>query len=106
MIFRFVGSYAEVSGQKLERFGQKVELDQAEGEFQVSRQNVALLPDALFTKAGFTDAELAAHPSTGVHSLAPPEFLKKRATAWAALAEYRDGLLKPSITQINEKDGE
>lgn len=89
MTYRFVGSYAEIGDLRIERFGETVELPQAEAEAAVLH-GAALLPADDFTQLNFTDAELREHFSVGLHPLAPAGFLAKRDASWAALRAFRD----------------
>jgi hypothetical protein len=89
MTYRFLGTYAEIGNLRMERFGERVEMPQAEAEAAVRDRDAALLPDAAFQKLGITDAELLQHYAVGLHSLAPAEFIKKRDSAWSALHAYR-----------------
>lgn len=102
MTYRFLGSYAEIGNVRMERFGERIEMPQAEAEAAVRDRDAALLPDADFQKLGITDAELLQHYAVGLHSLAPAEFVAKRDAAWSALRAYRDKLQKTAATAAKE----
>jgi hypothetical protein len=98
MVYRFVGSSVDLGGRMVERFGEKVELDEAFVRELADRN--CFLPDADFAACGFTPTELEANYSTQLHVGAKTEFIAKRDKAWAALAAYRKALKTPSADVV------
>lgn len=91
MTFCFLGTEAIVSGQRLERFGQNIDLPANEGAAAIAG-NAVLLPKAQFEACGFTPEELERYAFPGPRSNATSEFAEKWKNARLALHELREKL--------------
>ena len=92
MTYRFVGSYCEFGdGTVLEKFGDTVDLGEAEADALIS-QNAALITDDAVTALEFAASDLDTYNAVALHQNAPAEFIKKRNAAWLALHEHREQL--------------
>lgn len=92
MIYRFVGTFADLGDNRmLNRFGDSVELTDEEAANAIS-QRVAIIPDATFQQLSFTPAELQnyGYPEASVPDDHP--FHAKRKKAWLAVHELRESL--------------
>lgn len=91
MIFRFIGIEGEIAGRKLTRFGEMVELSEAESAGAI-KGNFPILPDAEFQACGFTDVELSEYAYPGPRTECSEEFAAKWKAARVALHEIRERL--------------
>lgn len=92
MILRFIGSESEIAGQRLKRFGQSIDLPDAEAAALVSGPDAKFpaLPQAEFDKIGFTSQELEKYQFVSTHEKAPVTFLSKKRAALTRLHELRN----------------
>jgi hypothetical protein len=88
---RFVGTFAEVGGKRLDRFGQVVEFDESITRDAVLG-GVALIPADRFDEIGFTPEEISAFAMPVTHDAAPPEFLEKKLLAILAYEVEREAM--------------
>lgn len=82
-LYRFIGdkTLLHLAGKDIEliRFGQKVELSDA--DMAIVGPRVPLLTQDEFASCNFTDAELAAYPTANDAAAAPASFLAKKQKA-------------------------
>jgi hypothetical protein len=76
MLYRFVGTRAEVGSVELELFGAKIDLSQEDADAN-RKGGLAIIPDDIFEEIGFTPEELRLYGMTGQQIGAPPDFLKR-----------------------------
>ena len=88
MKYRFIGTLAEFGGEKLEYFGQPVQLDEATAKHP---RGPAVIPAETFEAIGFSEEELNKYRLPGPRTEATPEFQAKYRAAIAARADYVNG---------------
>jgi len=91
MIFRFIGTEGQIAGRKLTRFGEVVELSEADATAAICG-NFPVIPDAEFQACGFTDAELSEYAYPGPRTECSEDFAAKWKAARVALHEIRERL--------------
>jgi hypothetical protein len=92
--YRFFGTESAIGALAATRYGQVLDLDDADAARLVAAHPPALIvPEAVWAKAGISDEELAAWPSTLIHGAAPDAFRAKTDAVRAAYHDYRAGLL-------------
>ena len=99
-LFRFVGSECEIGGVRLDRFGQRVELDLDFAPVAI-RGGAALLTQEQFHSLGFSEEDLKVWgspfidlnevPANPVEAKNKAVFLAKRAKAQQLYCSIRDG---------------
>src|ERR1035441_2436286 len=81
--YRFVGSYCEIGGVRLERFGQAVDLSDEVAETAV-KGGAAIIPECDFQKLGFTEQEVSLYAYPGQREGAPEVVMSKIKASWVA----------------------
>jgi hypothetical protein len=96
--YRFFGSESVLADRReLTKYGEIVNLDQADADRLIAAHPPALLLPAdlwneIFTPGAETDIDLSRFPSVAIHSTAPEPFRVKTAAVRKAWHKYRDGL--------------
>ncbi len=92
-VYHFVGSYCEIDAGriKLDKFGQRIELDDKLAEI-VIKGGGAILPEDKFKAISFTDEELKDFAYPGARENAPESFKARVKAAHIAFCDHKQAL--------------
>jgi hypothetical protein len=104
MTYRFIGTEAEIGGEKLTRFGQTISLPDGRakdailgaGPEQGWAGATAIIQDSEWTKLGVTDEEQRLYAYPAGRERMTSEFRAKYKAAMTALEATRESLLAPA----------